>query len=470
VTYGDGKFVAIADYDFLGASVWTSDNGIDWAPNSFSGSFLQESAIAYGTGRWVIVSGSGSNPYYNVGAVYTSEDLLNWTLTYSSPASLSGVVFNNGKFLASRTDGAFLASSSGLSWTNPASDIGIVGSRDLEYLNGMFWALGYNELQVSTDGMAWTNRVSLTNVLLSLTYGNGRFVAGGEYRTIWTSTDGVTWTNPAPDLSVAPYVADVAVAYGNGVFVGASGYEGDILTSPDGINWTVQQLQTNASPYVSFRDVTFGNKRFVAVSENAFATSSDGTNWFFNTGNYSVQSVVSGNGIFVAVGDNTIATSTDGTNWVTQNSSSFGPLSSVAFGQGFFVAVGIVPWYNSPLQTESPIWISSDGVHWTKSSSKTPRWLTKIAFGNGTFVIAAEGGVLQSDPLVTLAIRMQSPPRLFLSGPTNRSYRIEYVDGLNRSNTWTPLLTLIPGESPFQFTDVAWTNSANRFYRAVLLP
>ena len=73
-----------------------------------------------------------------------------------------------------------------------------------------------------------------------ITFGNGRYVAGSGSRNVLTSLDGVNWTNPAPQLNIAPAVANVAVAYGNGVFVGASGYLGDTLTSPDGLQWTVQ--------------------------------------------------------------------------------------------------------------------------------------------------------------------------------------------------------------------------------------
>jgi hypothetical protein len=60
-----------------------------------------------------------------------------------------------------------------------------------------------------------------------VTYGNGLFVAVGEWGTILTSPDGVTWTARTSGTSNLLY----DVTYGNGTFV-AVGEWGTILTSP----------------------------------------------------------------------------------------------------------------------------------------------------------------------------------------------------------------------------------------------
>ena len=171
-----------------------------------------------------------------------SHDLTTWSTVVSNTMPVTGLAFG-GKFVAGRADGTFLTSSNGSAWSNPWADpVTLDYFYDFEFLNSMFLGLGYDRLSFSPDGARWTNVVLATNTgpLLSITYGKGLYVAGGEYRTVWISADGVNWTNPAPGLSVQPYVADVVTAYGNGVFVGASGYAGDILTSSDGTNWTVQ--------------------------------------------------------------------------------------------------------------------------------------------------------------------------------------------------------------------------------------
>jgi hypothetical protein len=154
------------------------------------------------------------------------------------------------------------------------------------------------------------------------------------------------------------------VAFGNGVFVGASGFEGDILTSADGTNWTVQTLVTNEGDYVYFRDLTFANGRFVAVDPSAIATSVDGTNWNLLRTNLYLSSVAGGAGRFVAVGGNTLATSTDGTNWVTQNSNDPGTLTDVAFGAGWFV-VTTGPIY-SKLRADQATTSLLDFARWDK--------------------------------------------------------------------------------------------------------
>ncbi len=474
VAYGGGQFAVAGGYQYQTDFIWTSDDALTWQMNDTSVLYGLYGSLSlfYGQGKWVLVEGNSYGSYFGTGTILVSTNLLDWSDLVTNTLPVSGIAFANGRFIASRIDGTFLSSSDGLNWVNPVSQPQLFSFNDLEYVNGSFLGVGGNQLVFSGDGSVWTNSITVTNTgnLLSITYGNGRYVAGSEYRTIWTSTDGLNWTNPAPDLSIYPYASDVAVAYGNGVFVGVAGYEGDVLTSPDGLNWTVQQLNTNANTYVYFRDVKFGNGRFVAVSDYAIATSIDGTNWLFNSTSQPLRGVACGNENFVAVGDNTILTSNDGTNWISQISGQFGVLSAVAFGGGFFVATG--PGIYSPgLSVEAPIWISSDGIHWSSRHSKTSRGLLNVAFGNGTFVIGGEtGAILQSDPVMYLTLTMQPAPQLLLWGPVNRSYRIEYANSMSPSSQWAELATVMANQIPASFSDPSWTNSTTRFYRAVLLP
>ncbi len=486
---GEGTFAALSRYGGYSAyggyltpsALWLSDTGLNWQQNNWlAQSFHNAANIAYGGGRWVLTVGNVYDPAFGFGGGFggtgemlASDDLLNWVQVVSNSSPVTGVAFGNGKFVSSQEEGSFLCSSDGLNWTNPwpQAAIGPV-LRDLKYLNGQFWDVAYNQLASSLDGVVWTNTIAVTNTssLHSITFGKGLYVAGSQYRTIWISADGANWTNPAPNLSVQPYVADVAVAFGNGVFVGAAGYSADILTSSDGTNWLVQQLQTNAAQYVYFGDVTFADDRFVAVSDNAIATSSDGTNWSFMSGSFGVRSVAGGNGKFVTVGRNVIMVSSDGTNWISQRSSALGFLTDVAFGNGYFVATegresGVA------LRTETGTWVSKDGMHWSRRPSGTSRALSQIAFGNGTFVLGAEdSAILQSDPMVVLEPRQAAPSQLLLYGPVNRIYRIDFRDGLKLAQGWNPLATLVVTNSPAQFFDASWTNSPQRFYRAVLLP
>lgn len=294
---------------------------------------------------------------------------------------------------------------------------------------------------------------------------------------VWSSTNGLDWINPATNLSSYPYSSDVRVAYGNGVFVGAAGPQGDILTSEDGDSWTIQSLITNENDYVQFRDITFANGQFVAVSETATATSLDGTNWFVMRTNLYLFAVTGGAGKFVAAGGNSIATSTDGLNWSVQTLPDFGPsvsVTDVAFGSGWFVASSLTPNYSSnpPLIKQPGVfWVSSDGYHWSRRSSPASQGLGAIAFGDGTFVVGTQnGGILQSDPMVLLRMRTGLPPQLEIFGPLHRQYQIEYCNTLGLTNAWSSLGAVTITNNPCLFTDGNGTNSVGRFYRAVLLP
>lgn len=481
--HGAGRFAAAGAAQFFTlGEVWISDDGVDWQPRDVP-TVYPLANISYGEGNWVFTTGYIYDTYYSYqggeGGILASDDLRNWSQVVSNNFAVSGSVFGNGQFIAACRNGAFLNSANGSNWTTRTPSPQALDFHDLKYVNGSFVGVAGNQLAFSADGSLWTNGITLANTsnLLSITYGNGRYVAGGEYHTIWTSANGLDWTNVGPDLNDYPYAGDFLVARGNGLFVALAGAYGVVLTltSPDGLNWTTQQPITNTNFQGYFRDLTFGDGRFVAVADSAIATSSDGTNWMLSAGTPYLTGVTSGNGRFVAVGYSTIMTSSDGTNWALQTSREFGWLFDVSSGGGFFVAVGAAPvligGFPPGARLESPIWVSADAIHWSRRNSKTPRRLLNVAFGNGTFVLGGEAGaILQSDPLVNLTMTMPSTPELLLWGPTNRSYRIEYADSLNPLNQWNALTTFVANESPATFSDTSWTNSVKRFYRATLLP
>jgi hypothetical protein len=479
LAYGQGGFVAVAATEsYLGnLDLWRSGNGADWKYDSvLSAGYYPWAHLIYAHAQWVLTAAIGMDyysPYYGSGSILVSDDLTHWNSVGQYDVQLRGVAANSEGFVVARADGAFLVSGDGLTWSSPLAEPSTMSAvQDLKHLAGQFCLLGYGEIAFSPDGTTWTNRMAVTNTdsLRCITHGSGLYVAGSDNRTIWVSADGFTWTNPAPSLSDQLDADIVSIASGNGVFVGVSGYDAQVVTSPDGTNWLVQALNTNESASVYLRDVTFGNGRFVAVSGDGWACSADGTNWLLNTTNTGLQAVTAGNGHFVAVGYNLTATSTDGTNWAIQ-SHMWGdtPLSAVEFGQGVFVATGYNWNSASPLRTESPIWVSTDGVNWARRASNTPRQLTQVAFGNGTFVIAGEAGaVLQSDPMVVLELSDSLPPTISISGPMNRSYRIECRDDMLSNGGWETLTTLTNSCGPF--VESTWTNGNQRFYRAVLLP
>ncbi|MFH1233503.1 MAG: hypothetical protein V1649_02515, partial [Patescibacteria group bacterium] len=200
---------------------------------------------------------------------------------------------------------------------------------------------------IISKGTNWTIRTSaVDNQWLSVTYGNGLFVAvanTGTGNRVMTSPDGINWT-----IRTTPANNDwLSVTYGNGLFVAvaATGVGNRVMTSPDGITWTIR-----TSPADNFWfSVTYGNGLFVAVAAtgvgNRVMTSPDGINWTIRTtpANNDWQSVTYGNGLFVAVAENGVGnrvmTSPDGINWTIRTTPADNNWQSVTYGNGLFVAV-----------------------------------------------------------------------------------------------------------------------------------
>lgn len=92
-------------------------------------------------------------------------------------------------------------------------------------------------------------------------------------------------------------------------------------------------------------------------------------------------SVAFGNGVFVAVASTaaTCTTSVDGITWVSRTMPSAAAWSSVFYGAGLFVAVG-----NNAVAT------SPDGITWTARTISTGNW-SSVTYGGGQFVAVAAG-------------------------------------------------------------------------------
>jgi hypothetical protein len=271
VTYGDGKFVALADAS--SNMVMTSPDGITWTGQTASADYGW-SSITYGNGMYVAVATSGTN------RVLTSQDGVTWILGVSAEQNnWNAITYGNGLFVA-------VASS------------------------------GTNRVMTSPDGITWTARsASAPSSWYSVTYGNGLFVAVAHSGTdrVMTSPDGINWTSrTAAEANFWRYVT-----YGNGLFVAVSSDGTNrVMTSPDGINWTAR----SASQALAWMSVTYGNGMFVAVASqsNQVMTSTDGFTWTSRTVPEANRwtSVIYGNGKFVAVaymgpGTNRVMTSSE---------------------------------------------------------------------------------------------------------------------------------------------------------------
>ena len=100
-----------------------------------------------------------------------------------------------------------------------------------------------------------------------------------------------------------------------------------------------------------------------------------------------LSSVAFGNGMFVAVGaGSTVVTSTDGVNWTAGNAGAHGNMARVRFVNGQFAAVG----------SSDKILFSTDGSTWTPATLPTAdSW--DVAYGNGVYVVAGATTYVSAD-------------------------------------------------------------------------
>ena len=270
--------------------------------------------VTYGNGLFLA---TGFDNNYNP-VVVTSPDGSNWS---NAPAiaglpNVQAVTYGNGLFVASGTDSNYnpvlVTSTDGSNWSNASASAGLPGVQAVTYGNGVFVASGYDSnwnpvLVTSPDGSNWSSGISTAlQQVNDITYGSGLFVARGydsNYNpALVTSPDGSNWSDP---ISIVALSVN-GLAYGNGVFV-AIGYDSNwnsvLLTSPDGSNWS-DPISTGLLGQL--RSVTYSNGLFVVLSDDAVATSSDGSNWIIQNipaATY-LWAVTYGNDLYVMVGLN----------------------------------------------------------------------------------------------------------------------------------------------------------------------
>ena len=142
--------------------------------------------------------------------------------------------------------------------------------------------------------------------------------------------------------------------------------------------------------------VAFGNGMFVAVNRDSSAvaaSSTDGITWVSRsipTGIY--YTVIYAAGLFVAVGYGVCATSPDGITWTARTMA--GAVSSLAYGNGIFVAMSGFPWATG---NNASYYTGPDGITWTLRSMPTAYCYSLISWAGDRFIapayLSAGGGI-----------------------------------------------------------------------------
>jgi len=151
-----------------------------------------------------------------------------------------------------------------------------------------------------------------------------------------------------------------------------------ILSSTDGVSW-VQREPGISATNTSLLAITYGDGQFVAVAGTYFS--------------YSRDCCYPRGGVIV--------TSNDGVQWTERLDAStefdsIGPVVSIAFGNGQYVA----------LARSGLILSSHDAVNWVQRPSGAQAGLLHgVAYGGGYFVaVGGQGEILQSGSIVSLTV------------------------------------------------------------------
>jgi hypothetical protein len=213
--------------------------------------------------------------------------------------------------------------------------------------------------------------------LNALVLKQGQLFAFGSAGTLRASSDGTAWTarvsGTTKDFKAALWTGSQFVAVGTGGAVG---------TSPDGAAWASWGGFPTPS---TLSGIAYSGSLLVAVDlAGAIWTSSEGSAWTYRaSGGGSLNGVAWTGSRFVAVGDGGIlVTSLDGLTWTPGSSGTTVPLYAVTWTGSRAVAVG----------AQGKILTSSDGISWTNFPSGTTANLYAVIQAGDRLVYAGSGG------------------------------------------------------------------------------
>jgi len=234
VAFGGGRCVAIGSYGGSNLFAVTTD-GITWKTSTKDAQYSRYLlGLGYGKDAFVGIGGDpgsvgGSQPF-----VMTTADGEQWSelQPITGKHVLRRLAWGAGRFVAAGDRGRRAASTDGRTWQDAPEARANDTLVDVTFGKGIFVGVGLHGLRMtSADGLQWSSRLTGEEGehLNAVVWTGDRFVAVGQGAT-YLSPDGLSWERrPNAD-------APLAVAYGDGVFVGAN-WKGRLLRSTDGVKW-----------------------------------------------------------------------------------------------------------------------------------------------------------------------------------------------------------------------------------------
>jgi hypothetical protein len=229
-----------------------------------------------------------------------SDDAINWTeVNLSFTGDYRRLISGNNRFIAlANNENRVSVSLTGQSWSTvnlPVSE----SWTDGVYGGGRFVIIANNTNNVltSTNGTTFTvanipsDTVgdSTVSQWTQITYGAGKFVAvSANDRATATSSNGTTWTRhdlALPEITVGNDWSIVSLAYGNNRYIVLDS-EGRTAYSFDGITW---YIGTTAPGSLTWTEIKYSQGVFFAIGldgvnpTTACATTEDGIQWLSRT-------------------------------------------------------------------------------------------------------------------------------------------------------------------------------------------
>jgi hypothetical protein len=461
--FGNGVFVAgSAKLQLpLASRCYISTNGLNWQPVNFNQPFVHN--IAFVKDRFLIVRGS-DDPYdrdENSSDVYESTNGFTWSYVegLSAPFYVRAVSYGNDTWVGVGKKGLLTASDLTNSATFSAGTTRTFFN--ITYCNGEYLAVNFG-VWSSSNAVDWVERYHALDgyPLRGITHGSGTYVSPRSDGRILISSGGESWVEIDPHAGFALN----CVAYGAGVFV--IGGDAGILSSSDGLIWT--EWSTGGA---RISDIEYINGMFVAVGNSGVFTSMDGLTWIRrDSGDLEgLTSVAHGDGLFVAVGGllygkSVVATSSDGFQWTRQYgvTNHLPPVHEVACASGVFMAIS---------SSGGECWSSTDGQTWSRHNKRFKSQQSICSDGSTFLLTGGNGAIVQTDPIIRLQRKSFSPTHSewSLSGPTGTICRVETSSTLNDPLSWQVLTNVTMTSNRMSWFETPATNSI-RFYRGRLLP
>jgi protein associated with RNAse G/E len=281
---------------------------------------------------------------------------LTWTGTMFVAAGTQGVMGGQSHIFVS-TDG--------ITWVDreyPVNECyfySVAGNRDTIVAVVDSGPNGKLRMVISSNGAETWNNVwkssSFSERVRNIVYDGNQYVAVGDsmdlrnirHGRIMTSPDGINWTNRTSGTEYALS----AVTYGEGKYV-AVGDFGTILSSADnGITWSDHSFTAD-----KIYDISYGANTFAAISDTVVFLSSDGNSWVRKGTGLRIRSessiIYGGNQFVIAPNDSVVYSSPDAVSWTRHSLGRSAYFCKVAYANNLYVIVGDSSLiYTSPVIT-----------------------------------------------------------------------------------------------------------------------